>query len=103
MPQGKLTIRKNNSKIKEIINNTCEFELEQTSEGYAPFVNNWQSLKLYQYSIYLLGWIKEDDFRVNGNEYPRFSHNIEQYGDTKVDNWGCLVEDLEPISSISTS
>jgi len=103
MPQGKLTIRKNDSKIREIINNTCEFELEQTSDGYAPSVNNWQSLKLYQYSIYLLGWIKEDDFRVNGNEYPRFSHNIEQYGDTKVDNWGCLVEDLEPISSISNS
>ena len=103
LPQGKLTIRKDESKVKEIITNTCEFELVQTADGYAPSVNSWQSLKLYQYSIYLLGWIKENDFRVIGDEYPRFSHNIEQYGDTKVDNWGCLVSELEPVSSISSS
>ena len=102
-PTGKLTIRKENSRIKEVIEPTCDFDLMQTSDGYTPYVNNWQSVKLYDYAIYLLGWIKEDDFRVIGDEYPRFSHNIEQYGDTKVDNWGCLVEELEPISSLSSS
>jgi len=100
LPSGKLTLRKDISHIKEVIEPSCAFDLKQTDDGYVPYVNNWQSVKLYDYAIYLLGWIKEDDFRVIGSEYPRFSHNIEQYGDTKVDNWGCLVEELEPISSI---
>ncbi len=103
LPQGKLTIRKDGVRLKETIYNSCDFELEKTTDGYAPSVNNWQSFKLYKYSIYLLGWINENDFRVIGDLYPRFSHNIEQYGDTKVDNWGCLVEELEPISSIGSS
>lgn len=101
VPTGTLSIRMDGTTLKEKISNICSFELERTDDGYSPCSNHWQSVNLYKYSIYLLGWIKEDDFRVNGDEYPRFSHNIEQYGDTKVDNWGCLVEELEPIDSIS--
>ncbi len=100
-PDGTLTISKDQTRLKEKIYSNCAFELKQTDDGYMPSVNNWQSVKLYNYSIFLLGWIDEDDFRVIGDEYPRFSHNIEQYGDTKVDNWGCLVDELEPMSTLN--
>ena len=99
-PDGKLVIESPKLKLKEIVKPELSFLLERIDDGYWPIENNWQNLKLHEVQIFILGWVDEETFRVNGNEYPRFTHTIEQYQETKVDNWGCLVKDLLPIAKI---
>lgn len=100
MPDGILKFQSKKLKLKEIIKPECSFELEKLDDGYWPRENNWQSLKLYNSQIHLLGWIYEEDFRIVGSEQKRFTKTIEQYSEIKVDNWGCLVKELEPMSTI---
>ena len=99
-PDGVLKFYSKNLKLNEIINPKCSFELEKLNDGYWPKENNWQSLKLYNSQVYILGWIYEEDFRIVGSEQKRFTKTIEQYSEIKVDNWGCLVNELEPMKSI---
>ena len=101
LPDGKLKIISKKLKLKEVINPKCSFELEKTDNGYWPIENDWQSLKLCNAEVHLLGWIYEEDFRVVGSEQKRFTKTIEQYSEIKVDNWGCLVKELEPMKSIN--
>ena len=100
-PDSKLQIISKNLKLKEIIKPELSFELEKTEDGYWPVENNWQSLTIHNPKVHLLGWIKEEDFRIIGKEFKRFTHSIEQYPETKVDNWGCLVKELESIKNIN--
>ena len=100
IPDGKLVIESPKLKLKEIVKPELSFLLERIDDGYWPIENNWQNLKLHEVQIFILGWVDEETFRVNGNEYPRFTHTIEQYQETEVDNWGCLVKDLLPIAKI---
>jgi hypothetical protein len=101
LPDGILKIKSKKLNLKEVINPKCSFELKKTDDGYWPIENDWQSLKLYKAEVHLLGWIYEEDFRVVGNEQKRFTKTIEQYSEIKVDNWGCLVKELEPMKSIN--
>jgi hypothetical protein len=101
MPNGVLKISSKILKLKELIYPKCSFELEKTDSGYWPIENNWQSLKLYNSEVHLLGWIDEEEYRIIGSEQKRFTKNIEQYSETKVDNWGCLVKELEPMYTIN--
>lgn len=100
-PDGTLKIISNKLKLIEVINSKCSFELEKTDDGYWPIENDWQSLKLYNAEVHLLGWIYEEDFRVVGNEQKRYTKTIEQYSEIKVDNLGCLVKELEPMKTIN--
>jgi hypothetical protein len=96
-PNGVLKLQSKNLKLEETINPICSFELQKNEVGYWPKENNWQHLKLYNSQVHLLGWIFEEDFRIIGAEQKRFSKNIEQYSEIKVDNWGCMVNELEPM------
>ena len=99
-PQGDLTIKWMQNNLKEKIKAELSFELERTADGYAPSENNWQSMQMFDYTIYIAGWIHEDDMRVDGKEYKRFCKDVEQYQEIKVDNWGCDVRDLNPLNNI---
>lgn len=101
MPDGILKISSKKLKLNEIINPICAFDLEKTEDGYWPKENDWQSLKLFDAKVHLLGWIYEENFRIVGTEQKRFTKTIEQYSETKVDNWGCLVSELEPMKNIN--
>lgn len=100
-PDGNLTIRSLGEHLKETIKPEKSFILEKTDNGYWPLENNWQSLEIHACKVHLAGWIYEEDFRVIGKEFKRFSKNILQYSETKVDNWGCAIKELNPMSSIS--
>jgi hypothetical protein len=99
-PDGVIKIKAKKLKLIEIINPKCSFELEKTEDGYWPIHNDWQSMKLYNSKVHLLGWIYEEDFRIIGAEQKRFTKTIEQYSEIKVDNWGCLINELEPMKAI---
>ena len=101
-PSGLLTIQSKSLKLEESVKPLLSFILKPTKDGYWPIENNWQNLWLDNCTIYLLGWIYEEDFRVIGKKYPRFTHTIEQYAETKVDNWGCFISELEPIGKIKS-
>jgi hypothetical protein len=88
--------------LKETIYPELSYNIEKVNNGYLLHDNNWQSLKIHKGKIYLLGWIFEEKLRVIGKEFPRFSKDIEQYQEIKVDNFGCNVTDLEPIKSIKS-
>lgn len=100
-PDGILKIISKKLKLKEVINPRSAFELEKKEDGYWPVENDWQSLKLYNAEVHLLGWIYEEEFRIIGTEQKRFTKTIEQYSEIKVDNWGCLIKELESIKTIT--
>lgn len=101
IPDGVLKFYSKKLKLKETINPKSSFELEKLEDGYWPKDNDWQSLKLYNAEVHLLGWIYEEDFRIVGSEQKRFTKTIEQYSEIKVDNLGCLISELEPMNSIN--
>jgi len=100
-PDSRVSFFSKNLKLSENIKPEFTFELEKTDECYWPRENNWQSLKLFNSKVHLLGWIYEEDFRIIGTEQKRFTKTIEQYSEIKVDNWGCLVRELEPLKALS--
>lgn len=99
-PSGVLKIQSKALGLEEIIKPKNTFILKNTENGYQPLENNWQNISIYDCSIYLLGWIHEESMRVEGQKYPRFTHTIGQYSETKVDNWGCLISQLNPMKNI---
>jgi hypothetical protein len=101
-PDGVLELTSKVLKMKEKIRPTLSFNLEKTEVGYWPKENNWQSLALHNAKVHLLGWIYEEDIRLVGKEFKRFTKTIEQYSEIKVDNWGCLIKELEPMNKINT-
>lgn len=100
-PDGILQVFSKVLNLKEVVKPNLSFSLEKTDDGYWPSENNWQSLAIHNCNVHLLGWIYEEEFRIIGKEYKRFTHTIEQYSETKVDNWGCFVRELEPIKNIN--
>jgi len=62
--------------------------------------NNWQEVYCYNPKVYLTGYINEKEFRVKGKKYPRFSKNVKQYPETKVDNIGIDVKKLYPLNEL---
>ncbi len=100
IPNGELTIKSISLGLTETIKPLLSFSLRATETGYWPVENNWQNIGLQKGKVFLLGWIYEEDFRIIGKEYKRFTKTIEQYQETKVDNWGCVIENLEPIRTL---
>ncbi len=100
IPNGILTIKSPILGITETIKPLLTFSLQAMENGYWPVENNWQNIGLHKCKVFLLGWIYEEDFRIIGKEYKRFTKTIEQYQETKVDNWGCVIENLEPIKTL---
>ena len=100
MPTGTLVLKSPTLGITETIKPLLSFSLQATPNGYWPLENNWQNIGLHKCKVFLLGWIYEEDFRIIGKEFKRFTKTIEQYQETKVDNWGCVVSNLEPIRTL---
>jgi len=111
-PDGIIQVISNKIKLNEVINPKASFSIDNETtysiisgknkkiNKYKVVNNDWQSLNIYDLKIHLLGWIYEENFRIKGNEFKRFTKSIEQYSETKVDNWGVLVKELEPIKNL---
>jgi len=100
-PNGTLTVTSPTLKVSEIVEPEDSFGLSKNAEDvYEPYCNNWQNLLLNKCALYLLGWLDEESMRIEGKVIPRFTKNIRQYSETKVDNWGCLISDLNPMSDL---
>lgn len=111
-PDGIIQVVSKKIKLNEVINPRASFLIDneitysiiskkkKKENNYKVVNNDWQSLNIYDLKIHLLGWIYEEDFRITGNEFKRFTKSIEQYSEIKVDNWGCLVKELEPIINL---
>lgn len=103
-PDGLLRINSSIAKLCEHIEPNCNFDLEKhpVTEKYVPKENNWQNLTLNSVSIYLSGWIEDEDLRIQGRPYKRFDKTIPQYSEIKIDNWGLEVSELNEMESIKT-
>jgi hypothetical protein len=103
-PDGVLRIDSSLQKLSELVRPDCEFELEKhpTTLKYIPKQNNWQNLNLNSVIIYIAGWMKDEDLRIQGRTYKRFDKNIPQYSEIKIDNWGLEVSELNNMESIKT-
>lgn len=102
-PDGKLTIKSNTLNLEEMIFPENKFELIKGADSkYVPKHNDWQNLAFYNGEVILTGWIDENEMRLIGNKVPRFSKNILQYQETKVDNWGCKISELKSMDTIKT-
>jgi hypothetical protein len=65
-----------------------------------PDLNGWTSIGIDGASVHVLGQIDDGELRIKGNLIPRFSKSIEQYSETKVDNWGIAIHQIHPLSKI---
>jgi hypothetical protein len=102
-PDGKLTIKSPNLHLTETIFPENRFELRKNiNNKYEPVYNDWQNLKLTNFEIIFTGWIHKRQMQMKGEKIPRFSKHIRQYSETKVDNFGCRVSDLNDMSELKT-
>lgn len=99
-PIGDLHIISNNLNLEEIIKPDLNFLLQKSTNGIWPIHNNWQNLTIYDCTIFLLGWIHDERLRIVGKKFPRFCKITGQYQDTLIENWGCSIYELEPLSSL---
>ena len=99
-PTGNLIIHSPIFNLTETIYPIRSFSLHETENGYWPIENNWQNILIQDFCTYLFGWVDEEELRIDGKKIPRFTHSLEQYSETKVDNWGILVNKLEPMSKL---
>ena len=44
----------------------------------------------------------KNEMRMIGEKIPRYSKHVLQYQETKVDNWGCKISELESMDTIKT-
>ena len=101
IPDGILKIISPNLKLKEIINPHTRFQLiKNAKQKYIPEYNDWQNIRFDNLEIVLVGWIHKREMQVKGQKIPRFSKNIQQYSETKVDNFGCSVKELHDLKNI---
>ncbi len=102
LPTGIIKVHSNELQLTERILPNFTFELNRDDSGnYFPSQNNWQNIEIYNCSIKLLGWIKESRLRIIGRQIPRFTHTLRQYQETKVDNWGCIISELNPMNTLN--
>lgn len=100
-PDGLITICSITGKIKEHIEPEASFSVPSENSTLFTSSNNWQNIMLYKGLLYFAGWIKEIDLRAICTVYPRYCKSIEQYQDTKSDNIGCPVTELEPMARLA--
>ena len=98
----KMKITSKNLGIIEDIPDAWGFELAgRNADGLlVPEMNGWNSIGIENGSVHVLGQIDDGELRVRGSLIPRFSKNIEQYSETKVDNWGIAIHQIHPLSRI---
>jgi len=88
------------TRLIETVCGSFGFKNHREDEELILDYNNWHEVYCYNPNVYLTGYINERDFRVKGKKYPRFSKNIKQYPETKVDNLGIDVKKLSPLSEL---
>jgi len=99
-PESNLTIRMEGQDLVEVIEPYFDNDFRNCDNGI--IVNNWYPFVYNDLNIVLAGWMTDDQMRLNGFPVPRFSHNVKQYPEIKVDNYGVKVSDLNNIIDIST-
>jgi len=100
IPDGRIEIKSNNLRLKEIIKPTFSFSVEKVDGEAIVRDNNWSLIWLNQGKVFTPGFIDEDNFRMVADFFPRFSKTIEQYQDTLAENYGCKVTELQPMNQI---
>jgi hypothetical protein len=99
-PTGSIEIQSTNLNISEIINPEIGFQ-SSSSQSDAPITNDWSPVFLDKPVAHILGWEDDSEFRLSGQDFPRFSKDIEQYQDTLIDNLGIDVSVLKPFHEIA--
>jgi len=97
-PESKLTIRMEGQDLMEVIEPSVDNDFRKCDVGIV--VNNWHPFVYHDLNIVLAGWMTDDQMRLNGFPVPRFSHNVKQYQEIQVDNYGVKVCDLNDITDI---
>lgn len=98
----KMKIISKNLGIIEDIPDVWGFKLaDRNAQGLlVPTLNGWTSIGIKNGSVHVLGQVDDGELRVKGNLIPRFSKNVEQYSETKVDNWGISIHQINPLLRI---
>jgi hypothetical protein len=99
-PSDTLKIQATGTNLIEKIDPQIAFEVDSSTTPTKLIANHWNPVDLVIEHCYLTGWITKEDFLIVSDEIPRFSKKIEQYQETKTDNFGCLTKDLNPIANL---
>ncbi len=103
IPEKDIKIECSNHNFSETIKPNSNFSYSKNADGeFEINENNWINIELVNPKIHILGWVDEESLRVDGYKSPRFDKKIEQYSETKVDNWAYPVSELNPMSKISS-
>ncbi len=101
-PDNDLIIYSKSNDLKEIIKPVKAFSVEKDGKTILRVDNHWSEIWLKDCVVHTAGFIDVDDFKLAGEVFPRFTKTIEQYQETKVDNLGCKVTELSPITNLKT-
>lgn len=98
IPESRLSIRMDGQDLEEIIEPCTNNDFRNCASGIV--VNNWHPILYKDLNIILAGWMTDDEMRLNGFPVPRFSHDVKQYQEIQVDNYGVKVHDLNDLKDI---
>lgn len=99
-PAGTLRIGSDNLNLIEVIKPSVGFEIASKNPTNPVVRNDWHGVKIEQPVAFLLGWDDDDNFRLDGTLFKRFSKDVEQYEEIKIDNFGKRISELNPISKL---
>jgi len=104
IPDGKLTIECEKSRIQEIIEPRGGFETlrEKKKKGKRELKllqNDWDDIWLYDSHIYIVGYMSKGEFKEKSEELKRFDKTVKQF-EIKADNNRLYVPQLRPIKGI---
>jgi len=99
-PTGTLSIRSENLNLVEVIEPTVGFDINSKDQTTPILRNDWHGVQIEKPVAFLLGWDNDDHFRLDGTLFKRFSKDVEQYEEIKIDNFGKLVSELNPIKDL---
>ena len=100
IPNGKITIKCQNSDVPEIINPVGGFLTRRLEKkGLELIQNDWADIWLYDAYIYFVGYMTKGEFAEKSEEIKRFDKTVEQF-ETKVPNNRLYVHQLNPFGDL---
>jgi len=103
IPNGKITIKCENSKIVEVINPVGGFKTEKvkrkTKDEIVLVQNDWDDIWLYDPYVYFAGYMTKGDFKDRSEEISRYDKTVKQF-EPQTDNNRLLVHKLNPIKQL---
>ncbi len=97
-PESKLTICMEGQDLVEVIEPSVDNDFRNCDVGIV--FNNWYPFVYHDLNIVLAGWMTDNQMRLYGFPVKRFCHDIKQYQEIQVDNFGVKVSDLNNITDI---